>query len=67
MNEQIIEVEYDKALVEQYQKEYIMEEEGIGADLDTEPSDTQTNINNIPLAEMIDPREVIIEEADYSD
>lgn len=39
--EQTIEVEYDESLVEEYKDNYIMEEEGIGAD-EAEPYDTQT-------------------------
>lgn len=61
-NEQIIEVEYDKDLVEEYKKNYIMEEEGIGADPDAEPFDTQTNLNEVPLTEMFDEGEVTVEE-----
>lgn len=44
-NEQIIEVEYNKDLVEDYKKNYIMEEDGIGAFDDVEPYDIQTNVN----------------------
>lgn len=60
--EQIIEVEYDKDLVEEYKRNYIMEEEGIGADPDTKPYDTQTKLNETPLEEMFDQGEVIVEE-----
>lgn len=60
--EQVIEVDYNKELVEKYKKEYIMEEEGTGADPDAEPSDIQTNLNEVPLEEMFDKGEVIIEE-----
>lgn len=59
---QIIEVEYDKDLVEEYKRNYIMEEEGIGADPDAEPYDTQTKLNETPLEEMFDQGEVIVEE-----
>ena len=41
MEDQTIEVEYDESLVEEYKDNYIMEEEGIGAD-DAEPYDIQT-------------------------
>lgn len=41
MEDQIIEVEYDESLVEEYKDNYIMEEEGIGAD-EAEPYDIQT-------------------------
>ena len=61
MEEQIIEVDYDKDLVEKYKENYIMEEEGIGAD-EAEPFDTQTNVNEVPFEEMIEDGEVIIEE-----
>ena len=60
-NEQIIEVEYDKDLVEKYKENYIMEEEGIGAD-ESEPFDTQTKVNEVPFEEMNEEGEVIIEE-----
>ena len=61
MEEQIIEVDYDKDLVEKYKENYIMEEEGTGAD-EAEPFDTQTNVNEVPFEEMIEDGEVIIEE-----
>lgn len=61
-NKQVIEVEYDKKLVEEYKKNYIMEEEGVGADLDAEPYDTQTKVNEVPFEDMIEEGEVIIEE-----
>ena len=60
MEKQIIEVEYDKDLVEKYKENYIMEEEGIGAD-EAEPFDTQTKINEVPFEEMIEEGEVILE------
>ena len=41
MEDQTIEVEYDESLVEEYKDNYIMEEEGIGAD-EAEPYDIQT-------------------------
>ena len=66
-NKQVIEVEYDKKLVEEYKKNYIMEEEGVGADLDAEPYDTQTKVNEVPFEEMIDDGEVIIEEVVEND
>lgn len=66
-NKQVIEVEYDKKLVEEYKKNYIMEEEGAGADLDAEPYDTQTKVNEVPFEEMIDDGEVIIEEVVEND
>ena len=60
MEKQIIEVDYDKDIVEKYKENYIMEEEGIGAD-ETEPFDTQTNVNEIPFEEMNEEGEVILE------
>lgn len=66
MEKQIIEVEYDKDLVEKYKENYIMEEEGIGAD-ETEPFDTQTKINEVPFEEMNEEGEVIIEEVVEND
>ena len=50
--EQVIEVEYDKDLTEDYKKNYIMEEEGIGAD-EAEPYDIQTTFNTDSLEEML--------------
>ena len=61
MEKQIIEVEYDKDLVEKYKENYIMEEEGIGAD-EAEPFDLQTTVNEDPFEEMNEEGEVIIEE-----
>ncbi len=52
-NEQIIEVEYDKDLVEEYKKNYIMEEEGIGAD-EAEPFDSQSRLNEDSIEDLID-------------
>ena len=66
MEEQIIEVDYDKDLVEKYKENYIMEEEGIGAD-ETEPFDTQTKINEVPFEEMNEEGEVILEEVVEND
>ena len=60
--EQIIEVEYNKELVETYKNNYIMEEEGIGADIDATPFDTQTTLNEVPFNEMIEDGEVIIDD-----
>lgn len=61
-SEQVVEVEYNKDLVEEYKKNYIMEEEGTGSDPDAEPFDTQTNINEVPLENMFDEGEVTVEE-----
>lgn len=56
--EQKIEVEYDKDLVEDYKNNYIMEEEGIGAD-EAEPYDIQTNFNTDSPEDMVDKDTVI--------
>ena len=66
---QIVEVDYDKDLVKEYQNNYIMEEEGIGADpyLESEPYGTQTIINEVPFEEMNEESEVIIEEVTTDD
>ena len=64
---QIVEVDYDKNLVKEYQNNYIMEEEGIGADPYAEPYDTQTKINEIPLEDMFDEGEVVVEEVITND
>lgn len=59
---QVTEIDYDKDLVEEYKRNYIMEEEGIGADPDAEPYDTQTKLNEVPLEDMFDEGEVLVEE-----
>lgn len=59
---QVVEIDYNKDLVEDYKRNYIMEEEGIGADPDAEPYDTQTKLNEVPLEEMFDEGEVVVEE-----
>ena len=66
---QIVEVDYDKDLVKEYQNNYIMAEEGRGADpdLESEPYGTQTTINEIPFKEMNEESEVIIEEVTAGD
>ena len=66
MEEQIIEVEYDKDLVEKYKENYIMEEEGIGAD-ESEPFDLQTTVNEDSFEEMNEEGEVILEEVVEND
>ena len=66
MEEQIIEVEYDKDLVEKYKENYIVEEEGIGAD-EAEPFDLQTTVNEDSFEEMNEEGEVIIEEVVEND
>lgn len=59
---QVVEIDYNKDLVEDYKRNYIMEEEGIGADPDAEPYDTQTKLNEVPLEDMFDEGEVVVEE-----
>ena len=66
MEKQIIEVEYDKDLVEKYKENDSMEEEGIGAD-EAEPFDLQTTVNEDPFEEMNEEGEVIIEEVVEND
>ena len=66
--EQIIEVEYDASKVEEYKKNYIMEEEGTGAFDDAEPYDQQTNFNeNLSFSDINEEGEVIIEEVVEND
>lgn len=60
--EQVIEVEYDKDVVEEYKNNYIMEEEGIGAEINAEPYDTQSTLNEVPFSEMIEDGEVVIDD-----
>ena len=64
---QVVEIDYSKDLVEDYKRNYIMEEEGIGADPDAEPYDTQTKINEVPLEDMFDEGEVVVEEVITND
>ena len=60
MKDQMIEVDYDKDLVEKYKKNYIMEEEGTG-DIESEPFDLQTTVNEDSFEEMNEEGEVILE------
>jgi len=57
MNQEI-EVEYNNDLVEEYKRNYIMEEEGIGAD-ESEPYDIQSTFNTDSPEEMLDESTVI--------
>ena len=59
---QVVEIGYNKDLVEEYKRNYIMEEEGIGADPNAEPYDIQTKLNEVPLEDMFDEGEVVVEE-----
>lgn len=66
--EQIIEVDYDASKVEEYKKNYIMEEEGTGAFDDAEPYDKQTNFNeNLSFSDINEEGEVILEEVVEND
>lgn len=66
--EQIIEVEYDSDLVEEYKQNYIMEEEGIGAFDDAEPYDIQNNFNeNLSFSDINEEGEVFVEEVAEND
>lgn len=60
-NKQIIEVEYDKDLVEEYKNNYIMEEEGIGAEMG-EVYDVQTKFNTDTIEELLGEGAVIEDE-----
>ena len=53
MEEQVIEVDYNKDLVEDYQNNYIMEEEGIGAEEIGEIYGIQDNFNTDSLDELL--------------
>ena len=66
MEDQIIEVEYDKDLVEKYKENYIVEEEGTGA-IESEPFDLQTTVNEDSFEEMNEEGEVILEEVVEND
>ena len=66
MEKQIIEVEYDKDLVEKYKENYIVEEEGTG-DIESEPFDLQTTVNEDSFEEMNDEGEVMLEEVVEND
>jgi len=58
---QVVEVEYDESLVEDYKKNYIMEEEGVGADEVGEVYDTQTTFNTDTIDELLGEGAVIDE------
>lgn len=62
-DEQVIEVEYDASKVEEYTQNYIMEEEGTGAE-DVQPYDTQTEVNEVPFEDMNEEGEVTIDEVE---
>lgn len=61
---QVIEVEYDKDLVEEYKNNYIMEEDGIGADPDITPYGEQTTFNTDSKEDLFDPEDSIVEEVE---
>ena len=50
---QVVEVPFYKDLVKEYQDNYIMEEEGVGADEDGEVYGTQTTVNTDTLEDLI--------------
>lgn len=52
MEEQIVQVDFDSELVEKYRTNYIMEEEGIGAEIG-EIYDEQTNFNTDTVEELL--------------
>ena len=51
--EQVIEVEYNKELVEEYSNNYIAEEEGIGAEEVGSVYGEQTNFNTDTVEELL--------------
>lgn len=61
---QVIKVEYDKDLVEEYKNNYIMEEDGIGADPDITPYGEQTTFNTDSKEDLFDPEDSIVEEVE---
>ena len=58
LEDQVIDVDYDEDLVREYKDNYIIEEEGIGAEEDTEPYDLQTKVNTDTFEDMINLEEV---------
>ncbi len=52
-NKQVIEVEYNQDLVNDYQNNYIMEEEGIGAEEVGNVYDEQTTFNTDTIDELL--------------
>ena len=61
---QVIEVEYDKDLVEEYKNNYIMEEDGVGADPDAVPYGEQTTFNTDSKEDLFDPEDSVVEEVE---
>lgn len=53
IQEQVIEVDYDKELVEEYKNNYIQDVEGMGAGEDAEPYGVQTNFNTDTIDELL--------------
>lgn len=51
--EQIIEVDYNKELVEEYKNNYIQDVEGMGAGEDAESYGVQTNFNTDTINELL--------------
>lgn len=56
---QVIEVEFDPELVKEYQENYIMEEEGMGADEVGSVYGEQTTFNEDGIEELLDPETVV--------
>lgn len=55
---QVVDVEFDSELVKAYQDNYIMEEEGIGAEMG-EVYDQQTTVNSDTMAELMSEDTII--------
>lgn len=62
LDNQVVEVEYDKDLVEEYKKQYIAEEEGIGATDEAIPYDIQTTFNEDTAEEMLGEEAEILDD-----
>lgn len=58
---QVIEVEYDENLVEEFKNNYIMEEEGIGAE-QGEPYGTQDTFNTDSIDELLGEGAEVLDE-----
>ena len=65
-DEQVIEVDYNKDLVDEYKKNYIQDVEGIGAEgednKEIEPYDTQNTFNEDKIDDIIGEGTVIDDE-----
>lgn len=56
---QVVEVEFDPELVKEYQENYIMEEEGMGADEVGNVYGEQTTFNEDDISELLDPETIV--------